>query len=392
MKTLFFFMAMVCVVSCSKKEATSSKHGGAHAITKAALLQSLSTCAYAQYDAFKTKAQNLENALRAYVASPSDAALLTQSQQAWKDAMLEWQKTQVFRFGPMANSMDPGGQDISQQVYAWPYTNRCLVEEQLVKKTDESPDFARSLVSARGLDAIEYALFYTGTDNACSPSLSVINTQGTWNTLVNSGQLQARKAAYAWACAKSVLSYVESLQNTWNQTFRTQFLTAGEGSRLFDSDHAALNAASDALFYLDYDIKDLKLAKPMGKMNCTQPLCLDAVESPYAHFSLSNIQSNMASWTVLMKGCGNNTVGFDAWLRAIGQGGVDLANQMDASRLKVVSSLNTLSLPLEDVLRGSPSGLDVLYNDLKAVSDDLKTQFITLLNLDLPRVVETDND
>ena len=69
----------------------------------------------------------------------------------------------------------------------------------------------------------------------------------------------------------------------------------------------------------------------------------------------------------LFQGCGEGYagVGFDDWLRDAGAG--DLAERM-------IASLN---------------GVDAA---VKEVTDELKTEFVTVLNLELPSAAEGDND
>ena len=51
-----------------------------------------------------------------------------------------------------------------------------------------------------------------------------------------------------------------------------------------------------------------------------------------------------------------------------------------------------LEPPLEQALYVDPSRVRALHAAVKAITDPLKTEFLTVLNLDLPKVSEGDND
>jgi hypothetical protein len=52
----------------------------------------------------------------------------------------------------------------------------------------------------------------------------------------------------------------------------------------------------------------------------------------------------------------------------------------------------TLDPPLEDALLTDPSKVSAVHQAVKGITDLLKTEFITLLDLELPSSVATDND
>jgi uncharacterized protein len=357
---------------------------------KRALLTAFADCAVSQYQEFELSAAALETAAGAHAAAPTPdtAAAL---QQAWRDAMVSWERAELYQFGPAAYSNLPGGADLRDEIYAWPLFSRCKIDEQLVSKAYEGAAFADTLVNTRGLAALEYLAFYTGSDNGCL-SFSPINSSGSWAAL-GADELAARKAAYAAAVATDVHAQAIALIAAWDPAggnFRAQLIEAGSGSTTFTSAQAGLNAVSDALFYLDKTVKDAKVAVPLGLLVCTTERCPAALESQWAHVSAAHVTANIDGFDRLLTGCTPDGLGFDDWLRAAGAG--DLADRLAVATAEARAAAMAIEPSFEDALAGDAAGVVLLHAKLKAITDLLKTEMMTVLNLELPMSLETDND
>jgi predicted lipoprotein len=226
--------------------------GGTSGTTRASLLAAVAACNVELLDEFRVAAGELAAAAAEAKASP---AAQEKARAAWASAIDIWQRAEVFQLGPAGTSNTPGGQGLRDQVYSWPLVSRCLVEQTLVSKAYESSDFgATSLVNTRGLAAAEYLLFYTGTDNACSPSTN-INATGDWAAL-GPDELASRKASYASATAEGVAARAEELVKAWSSgggNFKAQIEGAGSSGSVYTTDQMALNSISDAMFlYRDH--------------------------------------------------------------------------------------------------------------------------------------------
>jgi predicted lipoprotein len=359
--------------------------------TKRALLEQIAACARAEYAAFEESAVVLRDDAQAYTTDPTEANA-SKARSAWVGAIQRWEEVELFRFGPAARSTEPGGQDIRDQIYAFPLVNRCKIEEQIVSKTYETSAFATSLVNARGLGAIEYLWFYAGTDNACSP-FSVINGNGSWAAL--GAELLPRKIAYGSAAASDVLTRASSLVAAWDPArgnFTKQLVDAGVGSSVFATEQDALNAVSDALFYVEVEVKDLKLGHPLGLKDCFTTTCAEEVESRWAKQSTEHLAANLLGFRRIYEGCYADGAGFgfDDWLRAIGAN--EIADGMTADLAAARAAVTALDPPLEQALLSDPAKAQVVYDAVKKLTDALKTEFVTALNLELPKTVEGDND
>lgn len=349
----------------------------------------------ATYVDFEAKAQALETSANAY-ASSLDAADLQGVQDAWDDAMHVWQRAEIFQVGP-AGEMGAavGGQDLRDQIYSWPLTNACRVDQELVSKDYADPDaFASKAINVRGLDALEYLLFYDGTDNACAPN-SAINSDGSWSAL-EEDELLKRRAEYAQVLAGDLKKSAQSLRKAWDpegENFLAEFSRAGAESKSFATSQEAMNAVSDAMFYVDKELKDIKLARPAGLSDCVEEVCPDKRESPWANRSLDNIRQNLIGFQQLFLGGApedTDAPGFDDLIRRMG---VDqLADDMSARTAEAIAATDAVEGTMVDALADDPQSIVDIFVATKGITDLYKSQFFDVLDLEVPNRGEGDND
>ena len=73
-----------------------------------------------------------------------------------------------------------------------------------------------------------------------------------------------------------VASRAKELRDAWSPSggdFLARFSKVGADDAAYPTTQEALNAVSDALFYLDKETKDMKLAIPAGLKDCTSETC-----------------------------------------------------------------------------------------------------------------------
>jgi uncharacterized protein len=284
-------------------------------------------------------------------------------------------------------------------IYAWPLRAECKVDEQTVSQNFRSPDFhaqnfAVSPLTGRTLSALEYLLFNEALTNNCT-QYAAINASGSWAAL-SAGDIQSRRRAYAAEAAKDVGTQALALTRAWStegDDFRARLVRPGPQNATFTSEQQALNAVAAALFYLDLEVKDFKLATPLGLTpECTSTACPDAIESRHTQLSLAYIQENLEGFRRLFEGCGENYagLGFDDWLRDAGAG--DLADRMVSDLSAAHATARALSGSLAQLLVSNKDGVAGVRTAIKKVTDELKTEMVTILNLELPATSEGDND
>jgi predicted lipoprotein len=359
--------------------------------TRAALVRTSSECAVAHYEEFLVQARALRDATATLVVEPSSTTR-DATRESWRAAMRAWQRAELFRFGPAASSLEPGGADLRDEIYGWPLTGRCRIDEQTVERTYAEATFPDTLITGRTMDALDYLLFYDGLDNGCG-STSAINALGTWAEL-DAEQLRQRKDEYALAVIEDVVVRTETLVTAWapdGGDFMGDITSAGEGGSTYPDVQAAANAISHGLFYLEKEVKDLKVGRAIGLTMCEMATCSSSLESQYALASTSHLVENLAAFRLAFTGCGMpDGAGFDDWLTEAGAD--ELRMRMLAALTETEALAATFDQPLQVVLAEEPERLAELHATMKGVTDLLKTEFVSVLNLELPMSAEGDND
>ncbi|MCB9630973.1 MAG: imelysin family protein [Sandaracinus sp.] len=390
MTTLRSVLALSFVLGCGGDDAPpvdAGPLGMARAETVRALGEEVVVEGYRN---FVEEARRLRDLTQAWVSSGADADREAAA-ASWDRAMGLWQQAELTLVGPAgAMGTTPGGEDRRDAIYSWPIVNRCRVDQELVEQAYADVDaFAAEAVNVRGLDTLEYLLFHTGEDNGCAPNAS-INLDGTWAPIV--AELPARRAAYASTAATLVVRDAEALLARWDEGFLAELQTAGAGSTVYPTAQEALNALSDALFYLDKEAKDMKLADPMGlSMACTATICPELRESRYAARSIPNVADNLRGFRLVFAGAnGGMGRGFDDLLASVG------AEALAAQAITLIDEAIAIADALEgdvpELLAADANALQPLYDAIKAITDLLKTQILGTLDLELPDRAEGDND
>ncbi len=379
-------LVLAALVGCpaQKPGADAGVDDGGTAMNRSQVLTAGGACVLSQAKAFQTTAVALERALKATPRSFENA------RTAFHAAMDAWQIDEVMQVGPASSSANLGGGDIRDQIYSWPLTSRCAMEETLVSKGYET-DIAVQLINRRGLAAIEYLLFYEGAATAC-PAGSPIVSGGTWAALTPADR-EARRWAYAAAAATDVRLRADGLVQKWEGGFQETLTTAGPSNAVYKTQLAAINAMSNALFYVEHDVKDVKLSRPLGLRDCTTPPCLELLESQYAARSKANVKANLEGFRRIFEGCGPNHQGpgFDDLLISVGAEA--LSTRMVAATVKAEEALTAIEEPdLNPALTVDPASVRALYDAIKAMSDILKTEIPSVLDLEIPNSLEGDND
>jgi predicted lipoprotein len=380
-------------------DAGSGAEGGAPQtvpFTKQGLLRSIAECSVKQYEDFLSLAEDLAeeaSLARDVPSAEADAAV----KAAFLTAMASFQRVELLRFGPAARaSEEPNvGRDLRDQIYAWRLGGRCNVDTELLAANYAAPDFAEtSLINVRGLGAIEYLSFYPNPDNGC-PSYFPMNANGEWAAL-GDDEVWRRRREYTAAISEGVAARARELIDAWDpasQNFFAALVDAGAGSSAYASQQAALNAVSNALFYVEKEVKDFKLGIPLAlSPECPAAHCPEALESQFAGISTQNIAGNLDGFGRLFRGCGEGVqaLGFDDWLVAVGA--EDLNARMLAALEGVERAVDELEPPLELALVPHTDRVMAVYVALKALTDLLKTEFVSVLDLERPKTTEGDND
>jgi predicted lipoprotein len=369
-------------------DACGERPVASEAFTKQALRAAASDCAIWHYCKFEAEAARVEQATAAHVAAPTPETLEL-ARTSWRQAMAAWSAVELFQFGPLASAAESEGKDsvhglgLREFIYSWPRFTRCRVEEQVASEKYATQGFANVPIASRGLYALEYLLFYEGSDTACASGSSTVNT---WATL-DSTTLTEHKHRYLTALTGDVLATTRQLIELWSPSggnFRETFVNAGG----YDDEQHALTILAWSLVYIEREVKDWKLGVPLG-VTISHPV--NGPEAPFSHDSTANIRGNLRGFRALFQGCGaaGEGLGFDDWLAEAGHAelGADIIHAIDAAEA-FASTFPPLELATSEEL-------ETFYRTIKVLSDYLKSDLFgsgSPLNLKLPMGVAGDTD
>lgn len=345
---------------------------------------------------FEAEAQTLVAVTAEYAENP-DVRVLARAQEAYRAAVATWQQLELMQIGPAAAAgTSPQAADLRSAIYSWPLTNPCRVDQETATATLWAGDtLASAPVNVRGLDAIEYLLFDADTNNAC-PANMPINADGQWAAL-SAADVTLRRAQYANAVAVDVAAHAATLRLAWapeGGNFAAELSDAGGASMAWSSTQGALNAVTDALFYLEKETKDMKMARPLGLIDCAEATCPELEESRFSGDSLQHVRANVAGFRAAFVGSASDDVdgaGFDDLLVAIGA--AELSERVLAEVAAVEAAMDAVSMPFAAALASDdPALLGEVYNLLRTLTTTIKTDLLSTLDLDLPARAEGDND
>lgn len=347
-------------------------------------------------EGFVAEAQALEQATAAYATARAGgpaAAELAAARAAFRVAFVRWQRAEVLQVGPAGpTGTMTGGLSLRDGLYSWATVNTCRVDTHLVDRAWEAPGFFdTALVTSTGLDVVEYLLFGESSANTCDAT-SPINVNGTWAAL-SADELALRRASYAKAAATHVVSQAQRLSSAWKDGgFLKSFSTAGLAGSPFPTAQEALDQLFAALFYIDWILKDDKLANPAGlTITCLDMACPALAEAVPSGLSREALVENLtAAKAVMQGGFAGGGRGFDALLAA--RGAQPLADQMVVALDGAIASVATLTVPVDQAVVTQLDDVKAVHAKVKAFTDLLKSQFVTVLNLRVPQEGAGDND
>ncbi|MEM7603840.1 MAG: imelysin family protein [Myxococcota bacterium] len=334
----------------------------------------------------RTALLGLQTAAQAYAEAPT-ADTRSATQEAWRQAIAAWQVIEAMAAGPLGAPEgvvggQPGGQDLRDAVYSWPATNACSIDRITVADTHADVDaLAEANVNVRGLDALEYILFDDDLENDCSRR-NPVNADGIWEA--ERANLEARRARYSATIATLLVREFDAVDTALESYSTTIRDTPNE---FFPSAQEGLNSISDALFYIDNTVRDVKSARIAGVAEDAGP---EGRESLYANVSISHIRANVVGFQRAFNGM-EGGVGFADLLEDVGA--TDLTTRMNQAIDTFLAEADATGLrPVEDVLAEDANGLTTFHDNLRAITTLFKSEFLSVLDLEEPDGVPVDND
>jgi predicted lipoprotein len=308
---------------------------------------------------------------------------------AWGATVDAWEAADAILVGPAA--MDQ--KTLRDRIYGWPLLSPCGVDRDTVTSFADPASYnaATKLVNVRSLTAVEYLLFTTQTKDSC------VTTPAGWDAL--GANLPRARCRLALAIASDVSTNAAQLATAWRTdggNYVAQLAQAGRSGSSITSAQAAINQVSDAMFYVDNMVKDMKIAEAAGiQVNACGSVdtpCNLEVELRYADRATQAIRINLVSLRQVFTGTSpaKDGPGFDDFLTALGHG--DVATRMVGKLDAAIAAANALPDSFLTALTANHDQVVAAYHTVDMFTDDLKSQFLTLLALEIPDDVATDND
>lgn len=352
------------------------------------------------YRAFDAEVAGLSSSVGAYCAAlgtPDEAPRLEDARAAWRATMSQWQVAEMMLFGPAA--MDAN--TLRDRIYSWPVVSSCAVDQEVMLRYADpaSYDISSKLTNRRGLDALEYLLFAPSLATTCPPQIEPAG----WNELADADKLAAR-CGLAEDVVADLAQQSAAVLAAWEPAqgnYLSELVEAGNAGSSISSAQEAINIVSDALFYIDSEVKDMKLGQPAGIVvnicNVAQEPCFNELESPFARYSKDEVLSNLRGFEMVFLGHGPGqdpaapeALGFDDFLLAAGADA--LASTMVADITQAIGATEAVPATFYDALTTDYASMVVAHTEVKDITDNMKSQFLTVLGLDLPDSAAGDND
>ncbi len=321
------------------------------------------------------------------------------AQQSWRNAMDSWQKAEVMQFPQF---LIDGG--LRNNIYSWPIKNTCGVDLDVTyfksgTVNGQAYDISKRTASRKSMVALEYLLFNETPTHTCTGSVA----PDSWDNQTEQYRKIAR-CEYATEVAKDVSNNAQQLLTQWLGAdgvsgYAQTLKSAGIENNEFATDHNAVNKISDAIFYLDLFTKDGKLAEPLGIFanECGSQACPEVVESTYSQHSIENIINNLQALKQFMQGQTasessliEGATGFRDYLIDVGD--QETADSIDANIITAITNAQAYEMSLADTLTADENKVLQTHTDVKNITDQLKTDFINSLALELPKTAAGDND
>lgn len=316
-------------------------------------------------------------------------ATLEAARTAWRTAMDAWERADAVLVGPAA--MDT--RTLRDRIYGWPLLSACGIDRDTATSWIDptSYDVSMKLANVRTLASIEFLLFTSGSAHNCA------STPTGWDSM--GADLPRARCRQAQMIASDVAAQAAVVYDGWRADgggYVLELAEAGSSSSSIPSAQEAVNRISDGLFYVDKMVKDMKLGEAAGiSINACGTVgtpCDREVELRYADRASFAIRTNLVTLRQAFTGTTPTAdgPGFDDFLIAVGQG--ELATRMTTNLDAAIAQANALPDSFLTALSADYAKVVATHTAITTFTDDLKSQYLTVLALEIPDDVAADND
>ena len=338
----------------------------------------------------------------AAIGTNTETSTRTTAQTEWKTVMAAIQRTETHPVGPAGNNSD----SLRNRIYSFAgqHLNTCELDQSVILSEEADFELASRSSNQRGHGAVEYLLFNDTLTHTCA---AIIPATQTWDALSDTDR-KTKRCNYGKLLAADVSTASTTVNDAWKadgSDYRGDFIASGSAGE-------NIQALSDALIVMmDKQAKDRKLSYPVGiKAECPTISCPEQTESKYSEASFDNVKNNVQSFIDLYKG--GTGSGFDdlitdadfadtaasiettaqAVITAItNNSGTSIYDQATAINDATTDGACTNAYSAPDPVTAGYSACSIA-GLLKRVTDLLKIDFVTIVNVNLPGSVQSDND
>ncbi len=223
-----------------------------------------------KYEQFAGRTAALDQAIEAFVASPSEATLAG-AREAWTATRVSWEQTETFAFGPAGSLGFDGAMD------SWP-VNQTDIEQVLAGSEPITVESVAQLQDTeRGMHSIEYILFGTDASKAVS-------------------DFSDREQAYLSALGKDLNTSADALLASWaagiegQPAYKSVFASAGSADNaVYPTTAAAGQELVSGIIDSLTEVGEEKLAAPFEEQNT------EGLESRFSAQTMNDLKSNLQS-------------------------------------------------------------------------------------------------
>tara|TARA_B110000027_G_scaffold109205_1_gene116569 strand:- start:3921 stop:5201 length:1281 start_codon:yes stop_codon:yes gene_type:complete len=333
------------------------------------------------------------------IGTADEAASRTNAQSDWLVLMDSVQKTEMHVVGPAFNNEEA----LHNRVHSYSTGSlaTCALDQSVIEASSAGFEISSRAFNQRGMGALEYLLFNTDINHSCS---SQIQATASWNDLTQTDR-KAKRCVLAEKLASDVAVASTLIHRQWTEgdnAFREEFLNEDRQGENFQ-------LIIDSIFYLETFTKSQKLTIPLGlDKDCSSLTCPGLIESPYSETSLRNIRTNASEFLTIFNG--GEGIGFDDLINGedFGEITARFQNQLSVVDRKIAGMSGSLSdqVALVQADATDPTCVNAFANPdfetaisacslagaIKRVTDDLKIEFVTIVDVAIPGRAQSDND
>ena len=305
----------------------------------------------ATYDRMKAKGADLQTAVEAFAADPSNQTKLDAAAMLWREMREPWEASEAFLFGPAEFlSLDPA-------LDSWP-VDRGQLANVLASEFDLTPEFiADGLGPAlRGFHTVEYLLFRDGSPRTAA-------------------EVPEREREYLVAVATVLAEDAARLADAWSVGgFAAEYAAAGTTGSRYNSQIDAVVEILDGMSGICDEVANGKIADPFDEQDTR------LVESQFSWNSLADFKDNVRSvqnaYTGEYAAAGLTGKGIDEY---VASKDAALDTRFKAELVAALAALDAIPEPFRNNLDASAqitaaqSAVLTLFN---TIGDDLKPVFV----------------